>query len=65
MGALEYVQGLNGDVNSDNIIDIRDVIALVSTIIGTEDLCVGDCDYNNDGQINVADIVAIVNHIID
>ena len=55
---------LNGDVNGDDVIDIRDVVALVFTIVGTEDLCVGDCDYNNDGQINVADIVAIVNHII-
>ena len=55
-----------GDVNSDNIINISDVIVIINAIINgtTEDLL--SCgDVNDDGIINVSDLVLIIDIILD
>ena len=52
-----------GDVNSDNIINILDVVQLVNFILN------GDSynsifDINIDSQINILDVVSIINIIL-
>ena len=54
----------NGDVNSDGILNVLDVVAIVSAITtgATDDL---DCaDMNDDDIVNVLDIVQIVSIIV-
>jgi len=71
---LETSTGLNtqnyqlGDVNQDGEVNVTDILALVSYILGTADvpnaLVQYLADVDQDGNINVADIVAIVADIL-
>ena len=55
-----------GDVNSDNIINISDVVVIINAIINgtTEDL-VNCADLNEDGIVNVSDLVLIIDIILN
>jgi hypothetical protein len=58
--------GLIGDVNSDNSIDVLDIVMIVNCVVGTcqiNDTSIAD--YNMDGSLNVLDIVSLVNFILD
>ena len=52
-----------GDINSDGIINILDVVQLVNMILlsGYNDIC----DLNEDGIINILDLVQLVNIILN
>ena len=53
-----------GDVNSDNVINILDVILIINIIIGSDSF--NDfADINADGLIDVLDIVQLVNIILN
>ena len=57
-----------GDVINDGSLDVLDVVAIVSYILGNNPLDPDsiDCaDYIQDGTVDVLDVVAIVNIIID
>ncbi len=59
---------LLGDINSDNTLDVIDVVLLVNYIIGQSEfndyeLFIGD--LNSDSIINVLDIVSLVNEILN
>ena len=54
----------NGDINSDNLIDVLDIILLVNLILD-EEYYVPYFDINSDGDINVVDIIIIVNCIVN
>ena len=54
---------LLGDVNSDEIINILDILNLVSAIISGEDINCGDT--NDDGSISVIDVINIINIILN
>ncbi len=56
-----------GDVNQDGQINIGDVPALASFILGTEKqtYSFSDADMNQDGKIQVNDLVLLVNVILD
>ncbi len=51
-----------GDVNSDQVVNILDIVQLANMILSGnyED----NADLNNDGEVNILDIVAIVNIIL-
>jgi len=53
----------SGDVNSDELINIQDVIIIVNFIIEiTTDI---NCaDYNNDNVVNIQDVILVVNEIL-
>lgn len=56
-----------GDITGDGTINVTDIVALVSYILGSTSPSAEEfirADYNNDGIINVTDVVAIVNEII-
>ena len=59
---------LPGDVNLDEVVNILDVVLLISFVLGSDtpnnsEFNAGD--YNNDGYLNVQDIVLIINLILD
>ena len=59
---------LIGDLNTDGLIDVLDLVMIINIIIGnhiatTEQLITGD--LNNDGTIDVLDVVQLVNTILD
>ena len=65
------VQDLNsptmGDVNSDDILNIQDIILVIGNILGTIDLNADQFnagDMNNDNIIDILDIVQLVNGIL-
>ena len=64
---LDQFSYISGDVNSDNIIDILDVVLLVNSIIGVNELTqlqMYASDINGDGTINIQDIILIINIIL-
>ena len=66
-GTYVEVTGLTGDLNSDDEVNILDIIALANLILGgdptSEELQLAD--LNGDGTLNILDIVAIVNIILN
>ena len=57
----------SGDINNDGILNIIDVVTIVSFVTTSNedsDLLCG-ADFNSDGIINIIDIVSIVNEIIN
>ena len=61
-----YLYILVGDVNSDNNVDILDIIFMVNYILGnTEDIDFNYADVNHDGSIDISDIILTLNYILD
>ena len=60
------VEATDGDVNNDALVDVADVTATASYILGDEvdPFIVVAADINADGKINVTDIVLLVNIIL-
>ena len=52
-----------GDINSDGIIDVLDVVMLVNYILNPEASELEGADINNDGVVNVLDVVQLINII--
>ena len=65
-GGVAAVHPLNnslGDVNSDGVIDVLDIVNMVNFIMG--DLSeIQYADINSDGIVDILDIVLVVNIII-
>ena len=60
-------QLISGNLNNDTIINIQDIIILISSILGSTDLSQHQSvagDMNFDGIIDVLDIVAVLNIIL-
>jgi hypothetical protein len=54
---------LEGDLNSDGIANVLDIVLLVNLVLGSNEP--GDCsDVNGDGILNVLDIVLLVNIVL-
>ncbi|MDO4511474.1 MAG: leucine-rich repeat protein [Bacteroidales bacterium] len=49
-----------GDVNGDGQVNVSDVTALISRILGTASFADKVCDINGDGQVNVSDVTALI-----
>ena len=60
----ECSDSIEGDFNYDGIVNIIDVVTLVTCILSDSrcDICF---DINYDGEINVIDIISLVNIILD
>jgi len=60
--------GLLGDINQDQIVNILDVIILVNTILNTnqtEDVIACILDLNQDGQLDILDVIVLINLIVN
>ena len=57
-----YEQAVSGDVNSDAVVNVQDIILVVSMILNSE--YNDSADVNSDGIVNVLDVVQVVNIIL-
>ena len=66
LSAVVAMPVIPGDVNGDGIVDVLDIVTMVSIILGEPptpyQLQAGD--LNGDGIIDVLDIVSIINEIL-
>ena len=62
-GTYVEVTGLAGDINSDDTVNILDIIQLANMILSGE--YSDNADLNGDGTLNILDIVAIANIILN
>ena len=62
-GTYVEVTGLTGDLNSDDTVNILDIIQLANMTLSGE--YADNADLNGDGALNILDIVAIVNIILN
>lgn len=53
-----------GDVDSNGVINVSDVTALINKILGTADYATSLCDVDANGTINVSDVTALINMIL-
>jgi len=60
-------QGKKGDVNGDGEVNIADVNAVISIILGgfADDNIRKNADVNGDGEINIADVNAVISCILN
>lgn len=58
-----YKTSVAGDINSDGVVDVADVNAVINVILGLQDYT-DVADVNGDGQVDVADLNAIINIIL-
>ena len=60
-------EGQGGDINSDNLLNVLDVVGIVNFVLGvtlpSESQFIS-ADLNFDGELNVLDIVSLVNSIL-
>ncbi len=61
-----YFRNINyGDLNTDNNIDIFDIIIMVNFILGeSESINYEYADINHDGHVDISDIILILNYIL-
>ena len=62
-----YVDLISGDINSDGVTNVVDVVILVNYILGYQDLTATEfnqADMNNNNIVNIIDVVLIVEEII-
>ena len=57
------VQGVPGDVNGDNEVNIADVNAVIDMILSGKTSSEGD--VNRDGEVNIADVNAVIDMILN
>lgn len=58
----DVANGILGDVNGDNVVDMVDVVALINIYLGKTTLYeLSVCDINKDGQVDMVDVVAAIN----
>ena len=56
-------EGMAGDINMDEVINVLDVILIINMILGSENENVL-ADMNSDGNINIQDIILVINLIL-
>ena len=68
MGEQECIPCVDGDLNTDENIDVLDIVVLVNIILSPElpsevELCRGD--LNDDEEINILDIVIVIDIVLN
>ena len=62
----KIVQGKLGDVNSDDMIDVTDVVLIIDDILerDNEEFNKDVADVNSDGEIDITDVVMVIDAIL-
>ena len=63
---LPYLNGVTGDVNGDEEVNIADVNALIDILLGNAaaDDVMQRADVNGDGEVSIADVNALIGIIL-
>ena len=64
IGAFEYEPLYSADINLDGIVDILDIIIIITIIINEQPYHIS-ADFNQDTIVDILDIILIVNYILD
>ena len=65
---IDSSNGIAGDINQDDIVNVLDIIKLISFILGTSNPSENELVYSDlsqDGIINILDVVSLVNLILN
>ncbi len=65
---IDSSNGVEGDINQDDIVNVVDIVKLISFILGTSNPSENELlysDLNQDGIINILDVVSLVNLILN
>ena len=65
---IEYISsnsGVIGDINSDDVVDVLDVVLVVNMVLGATSPNYVLADINNDNAVNVQDIILLLNIILE
>ena len=56
-----------GDFNEDSLIDILDIMGIVSVMLSNQysNYQIWAANFNQDNNIDILDIISLVNHILD
>ena len=58
----------DGDINNDNVVNVLDVVGIVSYVLGNQSLTQSQIDLsdlNGDGVVNILDVGGVVNIILE
>ena len=61
---VNVAAGITGDVNYQHVVNVQDIVAIVSCILGDGD-CTDELDLTFNGIVNVIDIVSLVSNILN
>ena len=61
---FNFVTGMPGDVNGDDIINVLDVVQTINMILGSQNSS-SLADLNDDGIINILDVVLMINIVLN
>ena len=61
---FNFIEGIPGDVNGDEIINVLDVVQTINIILGNQESS-SLADLNDDGIINILDIVLMINIVLN
>ena len=56
---------LQGDLNSDGVVDVTDVTLLIAAVLNSTQVNRGAADMNSDGTIDVVDVTALINRVLN
>jgi len=62
---LKYTKILKGDVNNDGVVDVADVVMIISCILDSdENVSMPMADFNGDRYVDIADVVLLLEMIL-
>ena len=61
----EQVDPIAGDLNTDNLLNVLDVVVLVNIILDENSEYSQDADLNNDHIINIQDVLIMINMLLE
>ncbi|HOL67774.1 MAG TPA: dockerin type I repeat-containing protein, partial [bacterium] len=59
----EFSSSLQGDINGDGELDIRDVVICLRIVLGWNDFD-SRADLNGDGQVNIQDVILLLRVVL-
>ena len=65
---LDRISFISGDVNSDGLVDIYDLVGLIDYLLSNNDQTVINqkaADINSDGYINIDDLAILIDELFD
>ena len=57
-------EGIMGDLNDDNMLNVQDIILMINMILGVDESN-DEADLSGDGVINILDVIQLMNLILD